>query len=40
VDDESHNGVWLRKAVDAVLAGRAADPAVTQPTGCTIKWTL
>lgn len=28
----------LRDALDAVLAGRAPDPAETAPVGCTIKW--
>jgi Redoxin len=29
---------WLRAALDAVLAGRAPDPAATEPVGCSIKW--
>ncbi len=28
---------WLREALDAVLAGRAAPPS-TEPVGCSIKW--
>jgi peroxiredoxin len=30
---------WLRDALDAVLEGRAPEPAETAPVGCTIKWT-
>ncbi len=29
---------YLRQALDAVLAGRAAPIAETAPVGCTIKW--
>jgi len=38
--DPALNARWLRDALDAALAGRNADPAVTKPVGCTIKWTL
>ena len=37
-NDESLAAAWLRDALDAVLDGRAADPAETEPVGCTIKW--
>ena len=29
---------WLREALDALLEGRAPDPAETDPVGCSIKW--
>lgn len=29
---------WLRNALDAVLAGKKVEPAVTQPFGCSIKY--
>jgi peroxiredoxin len=37
-DDPSQNATWLRGALDAVLDGRAPDPAETAPVGCSIKW--
>jgi peroxiredoxin len=37
-DDPSQNAAWLRGALDAVLDGRAPDPAETTPVGCSIKW--
>ena len=37
-DDPSENARWLRAALDAVLEGRAPDPAETAPVGCSIKW--
>jgi peroxiredoxin len=37
-DDPSKDAAWLRDALDAVLEGRAAEPAETQPIGCSIKW--
>lgn len=37
-DDPSQNAAWLRAALDAVLAGRAPDPAETTPVGCSVKW--
>jgi len=37
-DDPSQNAVWLRDALDAVLAGRDPQPAETTPVGCSIKW--
>lgn len=36
--DESLAGVWLREALDAVLAGRPVSRAETRPVGCSIKW--
>jgi hypothetical protein len=36
--DPSQNAAWLRGALDAVLGGRAPDPAETEPVGCSIKW--
>jgi peroxiredoxin len=37
-EDETQNARWLRASLDAVLAGRAPDPAETSPVGCSIKW--
>jgi peroxiredoxin len=37
-DDRRKNATWLRGALDAVLDGRAPDPAETAPVGCSIKW--
>ena len=37
-DDQSQNAAWLRGALDAVLEGRAPEPAETKPVGCSIKW--
>jgi hypothetical protein len=37
-DDPSQNAMWLRQALDAVLAGREPGPAHTVPVGCSIKW--
>jgi peroxiredoxin len=37
-DDPSQHAAWLRGALDAVLDGRAPDPAETAPVGCSIKW--
>lgn len=36
--DPSQRARWLRDAVTAVLAGRAPDPAETEPVGCSVKW--
>jgi len=36
--DESQNAVWLRQALDAVLAGETPAEAETQPRGCSVKW--
>ena len=36
--NESLNAGWLRAALDAVLAGRPVEQAVTEPVGCSIKW--
>jgi peroxiredoxin len=29
---------YLRDAIDALLAGRAPEPAETMPVGCSVKW--
>src|SRR4051812_15015956 len=36
--DPGERAAWLRGAIEAVLAGRPADPAQTKPVGCTVKW--
>jgi len=36
--DESQGAIWLRDALDAVLAGGTPDPEDTQPRGCSVKW--
>jgi peroxiredoxin len=36
--DPSQNAVWMRDALDAVLAGRDPDTVETDPVGCSIKW--
>jgi hypothetical protein len=35
---EEENAAWLRRALDAVLAGEEPDPPETDPVGCSIKW--
>jgi hypothetical protein len=37
-DPDAVTAPFLRGALDAVLAGRAPDPASTPAVGCTIKW--
>ena len=37
-DDPAQRAVWLRDAVDAVLAGAEPERAETTPVGCSIKW--
>jgi peroxiredoxin len=37
-EDPSQNAVFLRDALDAILAARAPDMAETVPVGCSIKW--
>ena len=37
-DDPAQDARWLRDALDAVLDGRAPDPAETVPVGCSVKW--
>jgi peroxiredoxin len=37
-DDPTQNAAFLRRALDAVLAGSEPDPAETTPVGCSIKW--
>ena len=36
--DASQNAVWLREALDDVLAGRPVARPETQPVGCSVKW--
>ncbi len=36
--DPSQGAAWLRGALDAVLEGRAVEPAETPPRGCSVKW--
>lgn len=36
--DPAQDAAWLRSALDATLAGSDADPAETEPVGCSIKW--
>jgi peroxiredoxin len=37
-DDPGQDGVWLREALDAVLAGEEPARSETKPVGCSIKW--
>jgi peroxiredoxin len=37
-EDPSQDAVWLREALDAVLAGKAPSRPETEPVGCSIKW--
>jgi peroxiredoxin len=37
-DDPSQNALWLRDALDDVLAGRPVGRPETSPAGCSIKW--
>ncbi len=36
--DEGQRAVWLREALDAVLAGDEPQRPETEPVGCSIKW--
>jgi hypothetical protein len=36
--DPSQGAAWLRGALEAVLADRPAQPAETEPVGCSVKW--
>ncbi len=36
--DPAKNAAWLRGALDALLEGRAPEPAETKPVGCSVKW--
>jgi hypothetical protein len=36
--DESQGARWLRAALDAALEGAEAEPAQTEPVGCSVKW--
>jgi peroxiredoxin len=37
-DDPAQNAVWVREALDAVLAGGVPTRPLTSPAGCSIKW--
>jgi peroxiredoxin len=37
-DDPTQNAVFLRDALDALLANRDPDPALTTSVGCSVKW--
>jgi AhpC/TSA family len=37
-DDPGEDAIWLREALEAVLAGRVPDRPETTPVGCSIKW--
>jgi peroxiredoxin len=37
-EDDAQRAVWLRDALDAVLAGDQPLPAETEPVGCSVKW--
>jgi peroxiredoxin len=37
-DDPAQRAVWLRDALDAVLAGQEPERTETKPVGCSIKW--
>jgi peroxiredoxin len=36
--DRGAGAAWLRGAIEAALAGGPADPAQTEPVGCSVKW--
>jgi peroxiredoxin len=36
--DPSHEAIWLREALDQVLAREDVARPLTDPVGCTIKW--
>jgi|SRR5215210_5694696 len=36
--DPGQNAVWLREALDELLAGRRVSRAETKPVGCSVKW--
>jgi hypothetical protein len=37
-EDDSHDGAWLREALDAVLRGSQPENHTTESVGCSIKW--
>jgi peroxiredoxin len=37
-DDPSLRAVWLREALDDLLAGRDVRRSETEPVGCSVKW--
>jgi peroxiredoxin len=36
--DPAAGAAWLRGAIEAALADRPAEPAETEPVGCSVKW--
>jgi hypothetical protein len=36
--DPSQDAMWLRDALDRVLAGEEPSPPATEPVGCSVKW--
>jgi peroxiredoxin len=36
--DPSQDAIWLRRALDAVLAGEAVSEPETRARGCSVKW--
>jgi peroxiredoxin len=36
--DPVHEAVWLREALDEILAGEDVSRSRTEPVGCSIKW--
>ncbi len=37
-NDPTLNAVWLREALDAILAGEEIARPETEPVGCSVKW--
>jgi peroxiredoxin len=37
-DDPTLNAIWLREALDAMLAGEEIARPETDPVGCSVKW--
>ena len=37
-NDETLNAIWLREALDAMLAGEEIARPETEPVGCSVKW--
>ena len=37
-DDDSQGAVWVREALDSVLAGHEPARPETEPVGCGVKW--
>ena len=38
-NDPTLNAIWLREALDAILAGEEIARPETEPVGCSVKWT-